>query len=198
MLKRLPSDNFPDDTETSAFQNYSEDTVLQRRLWARRWMVNAAALLIVLVIVGVGGYALFWRDDNEPEITTIVVPHSSPTPSPSPLQLLGPDFPVDGVEQQAISIPARIEDSLFTGGRRGYAWYASEGVSWQISVWGQDTFDPFLQLYGPPGGGVLMEDSAADDGVAEIVIRFDQAGVYALLIEATTGGSYTLSILPIG
>lgn len=195
MLKRLPADNFPDDTETWAFQNYSETSILKRRLLARQWVINGIALLIVVAIVGLMGYVVFLRDD-ELETTTVVVPHASPTPSPDPLQVLSNDFPAEVVDRQIITLPARIEDTLPTGGRRAYVWSARPGQVWRISVWSTDTLDPVLRLLGPTG--LLMEDAVIGDNTAQMLAQFDQESVYALLLEAVSGGSYTVSILPEG
>jgi hypothetical protein len=203
MLKRwrLPPDDFPDDTETRAFQNYRDGKVPSRFEFHFKWRPWRTAILFILlaVIAGlIGAFVLWWTEPGE----QIVIITGVPTMLPDiPAEPLDGDFPAD-VPQQFIRIPARINDHLVAGERRGYTFFARAAFTWQITVEPQESssFDPILSLYGPDGVVIDFNDNrTAEDRASQLTLVVEHDGAYALLLEGARGisdGAYALSILP--
>lgn len=205
---RLPPDNFPDETETNAFQNYQENRgrigeVLSILFGSRERVLLTAGIFVALVGgVWLGLYMLLPQRTMEVVVTaegTISV--NTVEPSPVLADTVGGDFPPN-VSQEVISIPARIDDSLAFGTRKGYTFYAEAGVTWEITVFGATGFDPAISLYGPPNGQLMAsnDDRPAGDLASEIRVTIQQDGSYGLLVEGSggaSGGGYTLLIVPI-
>jgi hypothetical protein len=206
MLKRwrLPQDNFPDDTETRAFQHYREGKAPPRFhfpefsfLRGASWKIVALGLAFIGIMV-LGIIAVFvWSEPRERFVVVTGVPTG---PADLPTMPIGGDFPTDAA-QQFIRIPARIEDTLPAGERRGYTFIAKPGFTWQIIVVPNNgsAFDPVISLYGPDG--IIRDfndDRVAGDVTAQIDLTPDREGVYAILLEGAsgTGGDYIL-IVPV-
>lgn len=210
---RLPPDDFPDETETNAFQNYREDRgrvgeILSLIFGSRQRLL--AAIVVIGLLVGaiwVGLYFLL----PEPSPKVVIVPSDNgngdevvsddPLPTTVVAEVVSGEFPTD-VAQQLITVPARIDDSLAIGTRRGYTFYAEAGVTWEITVFGATGFDPVISLYGPPGGRLLdsNDDRAVGDLASELRVTIQQDGNYAVMIEGAggvSGGGYTLLIVPV-
>jgi hypothetical protein len=204
MLKRwrLPQDNFPDDTETRAFQHYREGKAPPRfhfpeLSFLRRvsWKIAGLGIAFIGVML-LGVVAVFmW---SEPRERFVVVTGAPTAPADLPTIPIGGDFPTDAA-QQFIRIPARIEDSLLSGQRRGYTFVAKPGFTWQIIVvpYENSGFDPVLSLYGPDGIIIDFNDNrVAGDKTAQIDLTVEREGVYAVLLEGAqgTGGGYILLV----
>lgn len=206
MLKRwrLPPDNFPDDTETRAFQHYREGKAPPRFRFPELSFLRGSSWKIVglgIAFIGImllGIVAVFtW---SEPRERFVVVTGAPTVPADLPTIPVGGDFPTDAA-QQFIRIPARIEDTLPAGERRGYTFVAKPGFTWQIIVVPNNgsAFDPVLSLYGPDGIiRDINDDRVEGDVTAQIDLTPEREGVYAVLVEEAsgTGGDYIL-IIPV-
>ncbi|MCI0710981.1 MAG: hypothetical protein L0154_12560 [Chloroflexi bacterium] len=197
MFQRLPPDNFPDDTQTAAYQNYREGQAPSRfRLptihW-RQWRayIIAGLIAIAISIVLVLLYGTF--SDNNVNPTDLPPP---PTPTEQSLVMRG-DFPVN-VSQQFITAPARIEDTLPGGVSRGYTFLAYQGVTWNITLVGSTGFQPRMNLYGPDGSILSRSEAPAAGQNASMSHFVAESGLYAILVEGAnnTGGDYTFILLP--
>lgn len=200
MLKRwrLPQDNFPDDTETRAFQHYKDGK--QPPHWhIPNWQFEnlkirlLAAVFVIIVIIS--AIAVFvW---SEPRERFVVVTSASTVPADLPAIPVGGDFPTDAA-QQFIRIPARVEDTLPAGQRRGYTFVVKPGFTWQIiAVANGSDLDPVLSLYGPDGIIMDFNDNVTEgDTSAQITLTVQQEGVYAVLLEGAQGtfGDYVLFV----
>ncbi|MBI5931668.1 MAG: hypothetical protein HY862_20330 [Chloroflexi bacterium] len=192
MLKRwrLPQDNFPDDTETRAFQHYKEGKQPPRfhlPEW-RNWRLILGATVFVGIVVVAAGLVFVWSEPRERFVVVTSVPTLA---ADLPSIPVGGDFPTDAA-QQFIRIPARIEDTLSSGQRRGYTFVAKPGFTWEIIAIPDDgsALDPVLSLYGPDGIIMDFNDNLAEgDTTAQITLTVQQEGVYAVLIEGARGSS---------
>jgi hypothetical protein len=197
MFQRLPPDNFPDDTQTVAFQNYREGQARSRfRLPNIRWRqwsayIGAGLVAIVFSIGLVLLYQNVFDDSIDPTLTA-----APPTPTEQSLVMRG-DFPA-GVSQRFITIPARIEDTLPGGFSRGYTFLAYQGVTWNITIIGGEGFQPRMNLYGPDGSIISRSEAPSAGQNASLSHFIDDSGLYAILIEGAnnTGGGYTFIALP--
>ncbi|GIK62514.1 MAG: hypothetical protein BroJett018_03080 [Chloroflexota bacterium] len=193
MLKRwrLPQDNFPDDTETRAFQHYKDGKQPPHfhfpgwRLG--NWKPIAAATLFVAIVIITAILVFLW---SEPRERFVVVTSASTVPADLPSIPVGGDFPTDAA-QQFIRIPARIEDTLQSGQRRGYTFVVKPGFTWQITAVANDSLlDPVLSLYGPDGIIMDFNDNATENETsAQITLTVQQEGIYAVLLEGANGSS---------
>ncbi len=190
MQRRLPPDNFPDDTETHAFQNYDSPTF--RRLTGlyhgRRWLLPAAGFLVTAVVVILVMQWVMNRGSDTPDNTPVSSP-TYPTPRPDPLQLLNGDFPSDITDRQSILVPARIDDTLPAGNQRGYVFYAPSTTEWCIIV-EADAGLPSISLYGPPDGVFTSTVTGA-----ALTATFQEDSLYAVVVGNVQ--FYTLLILPV-
>ena len=207
---RLPPDDFPDETETNAFQNYRADRgrigeVFSILLGSRqRIFITASGFIAIVVVIWLGLYVILPTPTKEVIVTPDggqVAVGDTLEPSPIIVEPMEGDFPAD-VLQEVISIPARIDNSLAFGTRAGYTFYAEAGVTWKITVFGATGFDPAISLYGPPTGQLLAnnDDRAGGDFASEITMTIQQSGNYAVLLEGSggaSGGGYTLLIVPV-
>lgn len=192
MLKRwrLPQDNFPDDTETRTFQHYKEGKRPPRFRMPEQgfggWKtILVAGLFVAIVIIA----ALAVLVSSEPRERFVIVTSSPTLGVDLPTMPVGGDFPTDAA-QQFIRIPARIEDTLQPGLRRGYTFIVKPGFTWQITAVPNEgsTLDPVLSLYGPDG--IIMDfndDASPNESTAQITLTVQQEGVYAILIEGAQG-----------
>ncbi len=202
MLKRwrLPQDNFPDDTETRAFQHYKDGKRPARfhlpewRLGS--WKILLTASLFVGIVIVTAIVVLVW---SEPRERFVVVTSAATLPADLPSIPIGGDFPTDAA-QQFVRIPARIEDTLQSGQRRGYTFVVKPGFTWQIIAVSDDSaLDPVLSLYGPDGIIMDFNDNVSPDvTTAQITLTVQQEGVYAVMMEGAKGsfGDYVL-IVPV-
>jgi hypothetical protein len=206
---RLPPDDFPDETETNAFQNYRDDQGQFGEVFSllfgsrQRILITAGVFVGIVAVIWLGLYMVLPTPTKEVVVTPDggSVAEETIIPSPVLAEAVGGEFPA-GVPQEVISIPARIDDSLAFGSRMGYAFHAEAGLTWQITVFGATGFDPVISLYGPPSGQLLAnnDDRGVGDLASEITVTFQQDGNYAVLLEGSggaSGGGYTLLIVPI-
>lgn len=210
MLKRwrLPPDNYPDDTESEAFQQYQEGQVSptpsQRFI---RFLWQHTRLTLALVGIGIASLvALVWSLWPEHDIQTIILPNEAPTQANhTPLSIdtlvqeVGGDFPVSITDRQAIRIPARIEDQLMGGQARGYVFQAPSSITWRIALSSDRSWSPLIKLYGPSNNQLLNENGSQGTFTAEITTTLHEGGLYSISIESIdgfSGGYYTLTILP--
>lgn len=199
---RLPPDNFPDDTESYAFQNYRHEgnrLIYLLSTLLPYWRLILAGGVLALGI-GVVAAAISWLGA---EPTVVVIPRTDITPTPIGdllLQLNG-DFPPIITERQVISVPARIQDDLPFGTGRGYVFWGRAGVAWRITVESDGSFDPIVTLYGPPNGVFLIsnDDRSPGEISSEIISTFATDGLYAIAVQSAdgaSGGAYTMTMLP--
>lgn len=194
---RLPLDNYPDDTETVAFQNYSEGTssrVWQLPLKWRQWLIYAG-LGVIALLVGLGALFVYRSLTDGTEPTTVNLPSSTTTPIPVVMQ---GNFPSQ-VPQIYINVPARIDDSLVGGQILGYTFFSNAGITWVIELF-PDTSSglaPRITLYGNDGQQLVANEQVVNDRVT-ITYFVENEGLYAILLEGISGssGGYTLRILP--
>lgn len=196
MFQRLPRDNFPDDTQTTAFQTFTDGRKRPKlRLpvhWRRRVGIGAgilAALVALIILLPMLG--LVDRGANTGDLETTI-----PAPTEISLFMFG-DFPPT-VAQRYINVPARIDDGLPAGQSRGYTFLLEAGTTWEIQVFAGPDFLPRINLYGPNGDILARTEAAAVGQTAGLTYTVGDSGLYAILLEGaqTTGGGYTFTMMP--
>ncbi len=185
--RRPPQDNFPDDFDTHAYAHHRPGLRTWRLRWRgilrRAWVTLLMVLLLALSFVA----ALFILPPPEPQVVII-----APTATP-PGDIQG-DFPA-GVQQQSITLPARIDNVLAPGASRGYRFYAHPSATWRVSLASQGDFDPLLILYNPDGTVQELSNNLAEGILFQP--RADSAQYGVLVQGDAAGGTYTLRILPV-
>ena len=191
MFRRLPRDNFPDDTESAAFQNYRNEDL--RRSWHlpfnwRNWLFYGG-LGIFILLLSFGIFAFYEQIIVSIEAT----PTPVPTPTAIPIVIRG-EFPPQ-VPQIFINIPARIDDSLAGGSSLGYTFHADPGVQWTFTV-ATDGWTPQIDFYGE-SGQLLGSSTAVSGQPASITYFINQEDIYAIHLQSADGlsGGYTLEIM---
>lgn len=193
MFRRLPRDNFPDDTESAAFQNYQAGK--QGRSWHlpfnwRNWALYGG-LGVVVILLSLGIFAIYEQVATSNGASN--APVSTLPPTEIPIVIQG-DFPSQ-VTQIFINIPARIDDILPQATSRGYTFHADEGVEWTFTIEAEG-WTPKIDFYGQ--GGLLLSSSTASAGQeASLTYFIAQEDVYAIHLQSADGlsGSYTLKIM---
>ena len=195
MFKRLPLDNFPDDTESIAFQSYPDvvyespiRSVLQRH-W--RWLISIGGLVSVLVII-VTQFPTA-DDPSEPIPTSIEGSteniNTVPTPQPEPLVMIGNMLPVEVFDRHEINIPTRIDDFAALGVQRAYVFFSPATITWQIGVLGAQT-DFSIELY-------TTNTTTPEFATNTMTAVLTEGQLYAVVVSSLTNNSgYTFTILP--
>ncbi len=193
MFRRLPRDNFPDDTESAAFQNYrSGQTARQWRIpfnW-RNWVLyGVLGLLIILLSFGI--FVLYEQFAVGPSAT----PTPNPTPTPIPIIIEG-IFPPQ-VPQTFITTPARIDDSYIEPNSRGYTFHMNPGKQWAFILSTDGNWTAQIDLYGE-GGQILATATTSGNQPATITYFVSQEDIYAIHLQSSDGlsGGYTLEVMP--
>jgi len=184
LRRRLPPDIYPDDFDTREYQSYHEGLQPGLLLWLRRTLPRLLLYSTVLSIMAVSFVAaLFILPPRQPRVVII-------TAVPTPAGDLGGEFPADA-PQISTSLPARIDDWLDMGQKRGYRFFAQPGLTWRISLAPAQGVTAQASLYNPDG--TLAE---LINGAGQIIFSAEQTNQYAVLVESPSGGNYTLSIMP--
>lgn len=189
---RLPPDSYPDDFDSAAYRTYRPTLRRGVRLWLRERLSCAFFVLLVAASLA-GGFvvALLILPPEEERAHIVII-----DPSPTPIGDIQGDFPRD-VRQISITLPAKIDDVLDFGEKRGYRFFAAPGITWIISVLPMDTLDPVVSLYNPDGTIAQINDNGAGGRGSQLIFEASALAQYAILIDSgQTGGAYTLQILP--
>lgn len=182
MPQRLPPDNYPDDLDNAAYKSYRASFRPGLGLWLRGGLPRLIVAVGILGMIAAGFVAaLFILPPSEPQI--VVIPVQS---SPTPIGDVAGAFPSD-VAQNFLELPARVDNNLAGGGRRGYRFFIGPGLTWQISLTGSGNF--VMTVYDPSGNMI-------DIGAGPFTLTAQNSAQYALLVESPSGGSYTLRIFP--
>jgi len=195
MFRRL-QDNFPDDFDSANYQRYKPGLKPGPVLWMRYSLPRLALLLMIggLVLVSFVG-SLFIIPPREPSVVIVTA-----QPSATAVGDLVGDFPA-GVIQQSITLPARINDTLAFGQKKGFRFFVEPGFTWVITVTPDRNFDPLLSLYNPDGTiANINDDISASNLASRITFTASERAQYGIVIESAQGGAtaggYTLDILP--
>jgi hypothetical protein len=195
MFRRL-QDNFPDDFDSTNYRRYRPAMKSGLVTWMRFSLPRLALMLLIagLVLVSFVG-SLLIIPPREPRVVIVTA-----QPTATPIGDLVGDFPA-GVTQQSITIPARIDDVLGFGEKRGFRFFVDPGFTWIISVTPDRNFDPLLSLYNPDGTIASIHDDISGSNLgSQIAFSAPERAQYAIVIESAqngaTAGEYTLDILP--
>lgn len=188
------TDNNPDDFDSPRYVAYRPAAGAQWRvlLWSQ---IRRLGMPLILAAAIGGGFlcALLLLPSQAPQVIIVTAPATATPPGD-----IAGDFPL-GVVQRAISLPARIDQTLEPGEKHGYRFLVAPGLQWRVQVFGDNTLDPLITLYNPDGTVKALNDNNPEGGLSsEILFNADSSNQYGLLVEgvAGSGGGYTLLILP--
>jgi hypothetical protein len=196
---RLPRDNFPDDTESRAFQRYHSDSPRLPFWYGRRRYVGGLAIALAMLVGGIVLYLVL--SNGEP--TYVIVPGDTPADSPTPVATTDVldvfDFLATVSEWQTTTIPARVDHSLATGASHAYVFDSQPDVEWCLSVAVDGLADLSVEFEHTAEDEVVTIDTDCAPGsyAVEQSVTFLGDGPYALVLRSgTTSGGYTFWLLP--
>lgn len=196
---RLPPDNFADDTQSSAFQNYREPTPNPARSFWRQRRVWGALTLIFLLGVLSGTFLLsLLRNDGESARVSGSEPAATVNTTSS--AAFDEKFPAPAANRLFVTLPARVSNLLTPAAPDGFLFYARDNFiarTWRIRIYSD--FAPRITLYNA-AGDLFTESSLVRTSAWEVSFSLEQTGIYAILVESTdplVAGAYTISILPV-
>jgi hypothetical protein len=184
---RLPRDNFPDDTETRAFQDYHQDTAKTKgkNLRRRFWLIGIFSVFMVGLVAGSLLALVLLGDEAEDN-----------GQSPPVFVTASPVLAFPSAETPMM-IPARIDNTLAAGEEHRYAFFAESEWTWTIQI---DSELPATLNVTHADGTPLNTSEIIAQSPQQIQLQFEEDGVYSLSLQwdnATTDGSYNLSIMPV-
>jgi hypothetical protein len=191
----LPPDHYPDDFDSAAYRAYRPHYRAGVGLWLRQTLPQL--LLASLFVVAIGGGFMGALLILPPRAPQVVIIQATATPVGD----LRGDFPPD-VAQLSITLPAKIDNWMDLGQRRGYRFFAKPGLRWLITVLPDAAFNPQVTLFNPDGSvAQINNDRAPGERTSELIFEASETAQYAILVESaergSTAGGYTLEIMPL-
>lgn len=208
----LPKDNFPDDTESRAFQNFRElnpQPTLPRKpvVKSRRWVWGIAGLFLLLGLGGVGLFVAIGLNNNTEGDPS---PQPRPTLVRLPSNTMGGDFP-PLAEQLIIKVPGRVSNVLMPSALHGYTFIAHEAFlnkTITVVVFGTTNsananagvptlvttdLNMLISIYQPDG---TLLTQIVGNTISFPITVLGQYGVLVQSTDAAAWGSYTISLYP--